>query len=313
VPSFGRHSGPGTATAYPVMCTVCGSLWPRSKMRRDGSGQLICPDEGDGRDAVTLDRANARIRPLRQKGPSDGLDDTGLDTPSGILRDNLYAWTRAELGEFVEIGGLVTRIVNLGGTGDLKIGATQRGPEWGANLISGRPGYRGKNGLWQATQTPGVATELPAGRPYIWVLASLSEIPVATSVLFSLISGTSIVASLTVNLGTAKFRARMPTGSAGAPALVGVDGPTMDTNPHLFEIGFTETTAGRFVVDGESFTGPGTTAAFAVTDRVAFGSTSGWPGAFAEMVVSYELPTGGQKTRMRNYFASRYSDVEVAA
>ncbi len=312
MPTYGRHYGPGTATAYPVMCSVCGVVWPRSRMRYDGSGQLICPDEGNGRDATALDRAQARIRPLKQKGRSDGLQDDVVDNPSRILGDNLYAWTRAELGEFVELNSLVTRITNLGGTGDLFVSASQRGPSWLGNAFSGRPGYRGKNGLWQATMRSGSATPLPAGRPYIWVVAALESIPTATSVLYSLISGVTIVASLTVNTGSGKFRARMPTGPSGAATLVGVDGPTMDTDPHLFEIGFNETAADRFMVDGVGFAGPGTTAAYAETDRIAFGSTPGWPGSFCEMVTSYSLPTSAQKTRMRDYFALGYSDLDIA-
>ncbi len=42
-----------------MTCDYCGVLWPRSRLRRDGAGLLSCPDEGDGRDSVTLSRLNA--------------------------------------------------------------------------------------------------------------------------------------------------------------------------------------------------------------------------------------------------------------
>ena len=72
MPTYARHHGKGTATAYPVMCAVCGVVWPRSDMRKDGQGQLICPDEGKGLDAATLDRLNAKAEPRRRSTQSDG-------------------------------------------------------------------------------------------------------------------------------------------------------------------------------------------------------------------------------------------------
>lgn len=41
------------------MCDYCGVMWRRSQLRRDGAGLLVCPDEGTGRDTVTLDKLNA--------------------------------------------------------------------------------------------------------------------------------------------------------------------------------------------------------------------------------------------------------------
>lgn len=44
---------------YRAICAYCGSAWHRSEMYRDAAGMLVCPQEGKGRDAVTLDRINA--------------------------------------------------------------------------------------------------------------------------------------------------------------------------------------------------------------------------------------------------------------
>ena len=44
---------------YRARCAYCGVHWYRSEMWVDGSGNLVCPDEGDGRDAVTLSKLNA--------------------------------------------------------------------------------------------------------------------------------------------------------------------------------------------------------------------------------------------------------------
>lgn len=42
-----------------VTCDYCGAKWMRSDCIRDASGFLACPDDQEGRDAVTLDRLNA--------------------------------------------------------------------------------------------------------------------------------------------------------------------------------------------------------------------------------------------------------------
>lgn len=49
---------PGPRGERRVACDYCGCVYYRSSLRRDASGFLACPDE-TGRDAVTLDRANA--------------------------------------------------------------------------------------------------------------------------------------------------------------------------------------------------------------------------------------------------------------
>lgn len=73
---------------YRAMCDYCGCTWHRSDLMRDASGLLRCPDE-TGRDAVTLDRLNARHsmqrRPVYRKDggstdPTSGGDGTLPDT-----------------------------------------------------------------------------------------------------------------------------------------------------------------------------------------------------------------------------------------
>lgn len=50
---------PGPPGERRVSCDYCGITWMRSQCRRDAAGFLACPDDQDGRDTVTLDRANA--------------------------------------------------------------------------------------------------------------------------------------------------------------------------------------------------------------------------------------------------------------
>lgn len=57
-----------------VFCDYCGIKWYRSEMKRDASGRLACPDDQSGRDAVTLDRANARAAALATRPKPRRLD-----------------------------------------------------------------------------------------------------------------------------------------------------------------------------------------------------------------------------------------------
>lgn len=41
-----------------ALCDYCGARFDRRDLVRDASGLLRCPQEGDGRDAVTLNEAN---------------------------------------------------------------------------------------------------------------------------------------------------------------------------------------------------------------------------------------------------------------
>jgi hypothetical protein len=41
------------------MCSYCGVQWRRSQLRRDLSGNLVCPDEGNGKDSLELSMENA--------------------------------------------------------------------------------------------------------------------------------------------------------------------------------------------------------------------------------------------------------------
>lgn len=65
---------PGPPGERRVACDYCGMTWYRSDLRRDPTGFLACPDDQQGRDVVTLDRANrAHLeRALRRRPP--GMD-----------------------------------------------------------------------------------------------------------------------------------------------------------------------------------------------------------------------------------------------
>jgi hypothetical protein len=55
--TFGRRIRSGERSR--AECDYCGTPWDRRKLYRDEAGLLTCPQEGRGRDAVALTRANA--------------------------------------------------------------------------------------------------------------------------------------------------------------------------------------------------------------------------------------------------------------
>ena len=318
MPTYGRHRGRGTATAYPVACAICGSLFPRKRMRYDGQGQLVCPDEGRGHDAATLDRLNSNVRPLRQKGPSDGLADVTIRNPKSILGTSIHSWFRPELGEFDERGEYVTRLRNVvdGGDAALSRSAPRPGVRWVTQSAIGRSAFLGSTGEWllDSSALSSNALSLPQGRPYIWAVAATSAATVAAdSYLFRYSGGGLTQVGLrirTVGPNTT-YNAYMNT-TLGTDH---VTGPAVDDGPHLFEIGFKAAATGRFVVDGVSYDGTSTLGTGAECTRLLFGGSSGahgWPGPFAELVVASSLPSAGAVDRMREYFSSRYPDLDIA-
>ena len=57
---------------FETLCSICGVAWQRSKLVRKADGLLYCPDDKDGRDAVTLSRLNAARIPRLHHIPQDG-------------------------------------------------------------------------------------------------------------------------------------------------------------------------------------------------------------------------------------------------
>lgn len=73
---IGRH-WPSSAPPgdYQALCSYCGSPWRRSQLRRDGAGNLMCPDD-EGLDSVTLDRMNREMGPNYKRYLNDARTET---------------------------------------------------------------------------------------------------------------------------------------------------------------------------------------------------------------------------------------------
>lgn len=66
------------------LCSYCGVEWYRSQLRRDRSGNLACPDEGDGLDVVALSEGNAEAASNRRIGQPSNLVDCTFEPPNTV-------------------------------------------------------------------------------------------------------------------------------------------------------------------------------------------------------------------------------------
>lgn len=91
MPTIGKRGPETTRNRWPALCSYCGAHWPRNELKRDRSGRLYCPDEGDGRDAQLLSELiaadGARAGKRRYSLPHDG-GVTNLPPPDPTLADH---------------------------------------------------------------------------------------------------------------------------------------------------------------------------------------------------------------------------------
>lgn len=76
---------------YQATCSYCGVMWLRSKLRRDRSGNYVCPDEGAGLDANALSEIerNALVYSQKRRFRADGLYQiNGLPDEDGNETDD---------------------------------------------------------------------------------------------------------------------------------------------------------------------------------------------------------------------------------
>jgi hypothetical protein len=68
--TIGKHR-PGSSPIGDTqsLCAYCGVKWLRSRLRVDEAGNLVCPDEGQGRDMVELSRENSDRARKRNRLP----------------------------------------------------------------------------------------------------------------------------------------------------------------------------------------------------------------------------------------------------
>src|SRR5690348_15913111 len=93
--TIGQRLRDGERPGRVALCSYCGVAWHRSKLVRDASGNLACPDDAAGLDVVSLSEGNARMmrsQAPRDVGPSDGSGDVFVCPQSpGFVDPNGFA------------------------------------------------------------------------------------------------------------------------------------------------------------------------------------------------------------------------------
>lgn len=126
------------------MCDYCGSIWYRSQLYKDGAGMLVCPDEGEGLDAVTLNELNAQgVRgedQWRGLQPQDVGQYAVPEPPMPlVLSSELQLHLTGDTGVTTDEEGRLVEVVDLvrGRTFAPQV-STLGGPLWAGQSINGR-------------------------------------------------------------------------------------------------------------------------------------------------------------------------------
>lgn len=91
--TIGKHHPDGRVSNYTALCAYCGVRYYRSELKKDMSGNLVCPDEGNGRSMLALDTmvaAQSAWRGNQQGVKRDGTDDETQESPPTPFNPNPY-------------------------------------------------------------------------------------------------------------------------------------------------------------------------------------------------------------------------------
>jgi hypothetical protein len=285
VSTIGRHYRGSTRDAFAVACDYCGVSWPRFKLRRDGAGLFACPDEGDGRDARTLDRLNAATGPFRQPAAADAPVAHARASTAHIFSDilgDLYAnELRATAPEMV-LGTGVKAWPDMNLRDFARQDTTTRQPALDLIGFNGGP-------CVTSTGVELLSTSFtrPIGkgrRPYLWVVFSRTGAVGTTNEYVCSLGTPSVGYEPVYNGGT--FRSWRQD-SSGAFVLTD-SAVALDTNRHLFAGGLTVGGTASMVLDGVPFNSTRTGQASTFYDRLAL---------FAEST-NGTSPSNGSKTKI---------------
>jgi hypothetical protein len=284
-------------------------------MRKDGAGRLMCPDDF-GPSATEQDRLRARSEKERLP-PKPAVDAyvRHAPTPLSILGHPddggiAHTWVKPNsLQDLQFIDDRVTRMHERVSDHDfIRISLPQLRPFWSPDAFDGVPGIgSGVGDTWNLTTDATTFTTLPAGgRQYAWlVMKVIAFTSVSTSTALTMGGSTGGINVQTTDV----FLAGM-TCTDGSES---INGPAVDTNAHLFELCPLTTSAGRFVVDGTGYdgvrTGAYTNSAASITLCSTNNSAALWVGEF---VLASETPTASQRSQMRDYFATEFTELDIA-
>ena len=138
--TIGRHLPEEHRFDPTALCSYCGTLYYRSRLRRDRSGNLVC-EMDEGEDRVSLEEGNARAAHRRRhRAPPDGARGYAAeDQPMPRIDANLEVWLDGSNGITTDDDGRLTEAVcrESGRVFVPSVGGV-RGPLWTGQEINGR-------------------------------------------------------------------------------------------------------------------------------------------------------------------------------
>jgi len=310
---------------FQARCAYCGVMWQRSKLWRDRSGNLVCPDEGSGKDATLLSELNAMhasasggTSPVRDGGGYDLGGDEYRQHPLSILRSG---GGRAALGDSICCGWWQpAQSGTLGSTGYRWVPNLQRVMNAGdvyqpaASLqppdVSGVPTF--SNDYLKSN----LGEMLPVNaEPSIWIVGSATEFSrmfhVGSGVAGESINGIEI----TWNNDEFSAGATFATGSGNTNVFAAAPG---DSGKHLVVAKMEQASLSIRVDDGDWVTtevSGGLGMAVASTVVMYGGGTPAFPygttGTLQEAVLSCEVPSAALFTEMQKYFKRIYPELSI--
>lgn len=327
---------------FQSICDYCGVVWLRSQLRRDGSGNLACPDEGRGRDSTTLSRLNAehaaraQATQVRDGGRADtsGREyftspQSALETGSGrtsIGTMDLRGWWNPSQSAHIT-GPTVRWVQNLQ---KLRSPVVTGGDVY-QPLASSRPAYSAGE-LTYVNQAMSSNDEelIQAGDlPCLWLVGSFGTAGETELAGFSVASKRGTGAELILFLdGTDltfsfKFRFHIANDETEYSSTVSAVAQLSDDDKHLFTA-WSDIDGIRLAIDGETVgsfiwgpaaINPGASQGLGIVG-LGGGHVPGvayvkFAGTIDEAALSSATPTASEFAEMQAYFKRNYPELNL--
>lgn len=300
------------------MCAYCGVVWYKSRLKMDRSGNLYCPDEGNGRDAVTLSEGNAAAAatyrpriPIHDTGSIDTSSTPTKSSPQSILGEECIGWWASEwrFGE-----GGIAQWENIVGNLPGKLNANLFQP-----TPADRPATSDTDIVYTSDQLISPNSKLvPAGNfPAVWVVVSIDTTDNDTPEILQMDQGAAFTTNkLLLSATQSTFDVVAPYSMGGSLNAISLTVPrTVNSTLHL--VTMRQEDGELFLkVDGveNSITVAGSTGVHEAFSRIFTGNTSGatrMTGRINAAVVSRSPVTATQISDMETYFTRNFSELSL--
>jgi len=242
---------------HQASCAYCGVPWRRSQLRKDRSGLLSCPDEGDGLTALECDLEAARNardgipRPPPQDGANvDRYPPREMFTYNNPLTrfgDDLVGWYQPLTGYVTTVGTGITAIADRSRRGNHLAGGIPGfnlfRPVLSVDADLGIP-VASLGGLLSPSGLLGVTATTPIS---VFMTAKVTTYPSAEVALVNLASSGGTQSAL--RIGGPGTRARYQTIAAGGETTSSYIASDVGVW-HVYGIVWTDENTVQFTVDG---------------------------------------------------------------